>query len=85
MAKPADAKDLKSFGGQPPCGFKSRPGHHAPREWVAPGKRRWRGRSRAEARENFREGIALYLESLREHGDPLAPSIQEEVIEVAGG
>jgi ActR/RegA family two-component response regulator len=27
VAKPADAKDLKSFGGQPPCGFKSHPGH----------------------------------------------------------
>ena len=28
VAKSADAKDLKSFGGQPPCGFKSHPGHH---------------------------------------------------------
>jgi hypothetical protein len=27
VAKSADAKDLKSFGGQPPCGFKSHPGH----------------------------------------------------------
>jgi hypothetical protein len=28
VAKSADAKDLKSFGGQPSCGFKSHPGHH---------------------------------------------------------
>src|SRR5579862_3243411 len=27
VAKSADAKDLKSFGRQLPCGFKSHPGH----------------------------------------------------------
>lgn len=43
------------------------------------------GHTRAEARENIREAITLYLESLREHGDPVPPGIEEEVIEVAGG
>jgi hypothetical protein len=28
VAKPADAKDLKSFSPQGECGFKSHPGHH---------------------------------------------------------
>jgi hypothetical protein len=39
----------------------------------------------AEAAENIREAIEGYLKSLRKHGDPLPPSIVEEVIEVAGG
>ncbi len=26
----ADTEDLKSSGGQPPCGFESRPRHHVP-------------------------------------------------------
>ena len=43
------------------------------------------GRTRAEATENIREAIEGYLKSLRKHGDPLPPSIVEEVIEVAGG
>jgi predicted RNase H-like HicB family nuclease len=43
------------------------------------------GRTRGEATENIREAIEGYLESLREHGDPVPPSIHEEVIEVAGG
>ena len=43
------------------------------------------GRTRAEAAENIREAIEAYLKSLRKHGDPLPPSILEEVIEVAGG
>jgi predicted RNase H-like HicB family nuclease len=37
-----------------------------------------------EATANIREAIEGYLKSLRKHGDPLPPSI-EEVIEVAGG
>jgi hypothetical protein len=36
----ADTEDLKSSGGQPPCGFESRPRHHlsptAMRTFVAP-------------------------------------------------
>jgi predicted RNase H-like HicB family nuclease len=38
-----------------------------------------------EATENIREAIEGYLKSLRKHGDPLPPSILEEVIEVASG
>jgi antitoxin HicB len=40
------------------------------------------GSSRAEALENAKEAVAGYLASLAEHGDPLPPSIQEEIIEV---
>jgi antitoxin HicB len=43
------------------------------------------GRTRAEATENIREAIEGYLISLRKHGDPVPPSILEEVIEVSGG
>ena len=43
------------------------------------------GRTRSEAHENIREAISLYLESLREHGDPVPPGIEEEVVEVAIG
>lgn len=40
------------------------------------------GASRREALENSREAIALYLESLEAHGDPIPPAITEELIEV---
>jgi len=40
------------------------------------------GRTRSQAEQNIREAIALYLESLRSHGEPVPPSIQEEIIEV---
>jgi len=43
------------------------------------------GRTRAEATANIREAIEAYLASLRKHGDPVPPSILEEVIEVASG
>jgi antitoxin HicB len=43
------------------------------------------GRTRLEATDNIREAIEGYLKSLRKHGDPVPPSILEEVIEVAGG
>lgn len=43
------------------------------------------GRTRSEAHENIREAISLYLESLRQHGDPVPPGIEEEVVEVAIG
>jgi len=39
------------------------------------------GANRAEALDNIREAIALYLESLKAHGDPIPPPIDEEVIE----
>jgi predicted RNase H-like HicB family nuclease len=40
------------------------------------------GRSRTEAHENIREAVELYLESLSEHGDPIPPGIEEEIVEV---
>ncbi|MQA88770.1 MAG: hypothetical protein GEU90_00850 [Gemmatimonas sp.] len=40
------------------------------------------GRTREEALQNVREAVALYLESLDDHGDPIPPSITEEIIEV---
>ncbi len=40
------------------------------------------GPSRAEAVANAKEAIEAYLESLRAHGEPIPPSISEEVIEV---
>jgi predicted RNase H-like HicB family nuclease len=43
------------------------------------------GQTRSEAMTNIREAIEGYLKSLRKHGDPIPPSISEEVIEVAGG
>jgi antitoxin HicB len=43
------------------------------------------GHSRAEATENIREAIAGYIKSLKKHGEPVPPSLLEEVIEVAGG
>jgi predicted RNase H-like HicB family nuclease len=41
------------------------------------------GTTRSEALNNVREAIALYLESLKGHGDPTPPPIDEEVIEVS--
>jgi antitoxin HicB len=40
------------------------------------------GASRAEALVNIREAIRGYLESLEKHGEPIPPSITEEIIEV---
>ncbi len=40
------------------------------------------GPTRAEALDNVREAIEAYLESLAAHGDPVPPSISEEVVEV---
>jgi len=41
------------------------------------------GQTREEALQNVREAIALYLESLEAHGDPIPPPITEELVEVA--
>jgi predicted RNase H-like HicB family nuclease len=41
------------------------------------------GATRTEAVANVREAIEGYLESLRERGEPIPPSIYEEVIDVA--
>ena len=40
------------------------------------------GNTRDEALSNVREAIALYVESLEDHGDPVPPPITEEIIEV---
>ena len=40
------------------------------------------GKTRTEALKNIREAIAGYLESLAAHGDPVPPSIQEEIVEI---
>ncbi len=40
------------------------------------------GKTRAQAIENIREAIALYLESLEAHNEPIPPAITEELVEV---
>jgi predicted RNase H-like HicB family nuclease len=40
------------------------------------------GRTREQAVENIREAIAVYLESLEAHNEPVPPAIIEEVVEV---
>ena len=40
------------------------------------------GHTRAEATENIKEAIALYLESLEAHDEPVPPPITEEFVEV---
>lgn len=40
------------------------------------------GPTREDALGNVREAIALYIESLEAHGDPIPPPITEEVVEV---
>jgi predicted RNase H-like HicB family nuclease len=42
------------------------------------------GKTRAEAMANVREAVEAYLESLREHGDPIPPGIHEDVLEIQG-
>jgi predicted RNase H-like HicB family nuclease len=41
------------------------------------------GATRAEALENVKEAIELYLESLEAHNEPVPPPITEEIVEVA--
>ncbi|MBK8232824.1 MAG: type II toxin-antitoxin system HicB family antitoxin [Candidatus Eisenbacteria bacterium] len=40
------------------------------------------GGTRAEAVRNAQEAIAAYLESLRAHGEPIPPPIDEEVVDI---
>ena len=42
------------------------------------------GKTRQEVLTNIQEAIELYLESLREHDEPIPPPIEEEVVEVKG-
>ncbi len=41
------------------------------------------GKTRKEALENIQDAIKGYLESLKKHDEPIPPSIDEEIIEVA--
>ncbi|MDY6833730.1 MAG: type II toxin-antitoxin system HicB family antitoxin [Chloroflexota bacterium] len=41
------------------------------------------GHTRQEVIQNIQEAISVYLESLKAHGDPIPPSINEEVVEVS--
>jgi antitoxin HicB len=40
------------------------------------------GKTREAAIENIQDAIKGYLESLKKHGDPIPPSISEEIVEV---
>ena len=40
------------------------------------------GNSRREAISNIKDAIKGYLESLKKHGEPVPPSIEEEVVEI---
>jgi predicted RNase H-like HicB family nuclease len=42
------------------------------------------GATRSEAMANIQEAIEGYVEGLRAHGDPIPPSISEEVVEIPG-
>ena len=42
------------------------------------------GKTRAEAMANIREAMAVYVESLKAHGDPIPPGIAEEIVELPG-
>ena len=41
------------------------------------------GPTRKEALDNIRDAIKGYLQSLKKHKEPIPPSIEEEIIEVA--
>ncbi|MCH8260430.1 MAG: type II toxin-antitoxin system HicB family antitoxin [Planctomycetes bacterium] len=40
------------------------------------------GDTRDEAKRNITDAIKGYLESLEEHGDPIPPPINEEIIDI---
>jgi len=41
------------------------------------------GKTRKQAIENIQDAIRGYLESLENHDEPIPPSIDEEIVEVA--
>jgi predicted RNase H-like HicB family nuclease len=41
------------------------------------------GQTRSEVLDNIREAIAVYLESLKAHNEPIPPPISEEIVEVS--
>ncbi len=40
------------------------------------------GETRAQALDNVKEAIAVYLESLESHNEPVPPTISEEIVEI---
>ena len=41
------------------------------------------GKTRQEAVENIQDAIKGYIESLKKHNEPIPPSIEEEIVEIA--
>jgi predicted RNase H-like HicB family nuclease len=41
------------------------------------------GKTREAAISNIRDAISGYIESLKKHNEPIPPSIEEEIVEVA--
>ena len=41
------------------------------------------GKTRSEAIENIKDAIYCYIQSLKKHNEPVPPSINEEIVEVA--
>ncbi len=41
------------------------------------------GKSRKEALDNIQDAIKGYIESLKKHDEPIPPSIDEEIVDVA--
>jgi predicted RNase H-like HicB family nuclease len=41
------------------------------------------GKTRAEALDNIKDAIRGYLESLKKHGEPIPPPIEEKIFEVS--
>jgi len=41
------------------------------------------GKSRKEVLVNIQDAIKGYLESLKKHDEPIPPSIEEEIVEIA--
>ena len=40
------------------------------------------GTTRQEALINIKDAISGYLQSLKKHGEPIPPSIEEEIVEI---
>ncbi|MBI4366151.1 MAG: type II toxin-antitoxin system HicB family antitoxin [Deltaproteobacteria bacterium] len=41
------------------------------------------GKTREEALHNIHDAIHGYIESLKKHNEPIPPSIQEEIVDIA--
>ncbi len=41
------------------------------------------GKTRSEVLENIQDAIKGYLKSLKKHGDPIPPPIEEEIVEIS--